>query len=53
MTAYDWLMACGAVVIIAFVARAFWLGYKVDAIKQPDGTYPGSAPTDGHTSGGD
>lgn len=40
MSTYDWLMATGAVTIIAFLVKAFWRADRIDAIEQPDNWPP-------------
>jgi len=40
MTAYDWLMAFGAIAILAVLVKAFWRADRIDAIEQPDNWPP-------------
>jgi len=42
MSAYDWVMAIGAVAIIAFLIKAFWRADGIDALDQPDNIPPGA-----------
>jgi hypothetical protein len=53
MSATDWLMALGTLMIAAIVIKGFWRFEKTDAIDQPDNWQNGGGgESSGHGSGG-
>lgn len=36
MSAYDWLMAFGAVALVILIVKGFWSSYRVKPLNEPE-----------------